>query len=326
MQLQSVYDLVAKDFDAVNELILEQLQSPIARVEDISQYLVSSGGKRIRPLVTLLAAGALGDYGNSRQIQLATAIEFLHTATLLHDDVVDMSTLRRGKATANTHWDNASSVLVGDFVYSRAFQLIVAVGSLPVMKILSDTTAVIAEGEVQQLSEVGNLLLNQTTYFEVIQRKTAELFAGACESAAVVANADAKTTQHMRAFGNHLGLAFQLVDDYLDYSGDTEKLGKNVGDDLAEGKLTLPLIRALEITAEQNIDDHEQLKTIISDKNRNQIEDVLRIVHNTGALGYTLEHAIEQRDLALNNLSQLSANAFTEAMSQLTQYVTERAS
>ena len=177
--MQSIYALVDKQFSTVNQLILNELHSHIHLVEDISQYLITSGGKRIRPLVTLLVAAALGDTDNAKQAKLATAIEFLHTATLLHDDVVDMSSLRRGKPTANANWGNASSVLVGDFVYSRAFQLMVAVGDLSVMEVLSDTTVKIAEGEVQQLSEIGNIDLNEAAYFEVIERKTAQLFAGA---------------------------------------------------------------------------------------------------------------------------------------------------
>ena len=243
--MQSIYQLVASEFASVNELILGELHSQVDLVEDISRYLVASGGKRVRPLATLLAAGALGDSNNPKQIKLATAIEFLHTATLLHDDVVDMSTLRRGKPTANANWGNAPSVLVGDFVYSRAFQLMVAIGSVPVMEVISDTTVKIAEGEVKQLAEIGNLDLDEASYFQVIQYKTAQLFAGACQSAAILSGSDANTAARLKDYGMHLGLAFQLIDDYLDYAGDAEQLGKNVGDDLAEGKLTLPLIFAL---------------------------------------------------------------------------------
>ncbi len=324
--MQAIYDLVASDFSAVNDLILQQLQSPIARVEDISRYLVTSGGKRVRPLVTLLAAGALGDAGNPRQVQLATAIEFLHTATLLHDDVVDMSELRRGQPTANANWDNASSVLVGDFVYSRAFQLIVGVGSLPVMKILSDTTAIIAEGEVQQLVEVGNLELDQAKYYQVIERKTAELFAGACQSAVVVAGGSERQALAMRAYGKHLGLAFQVVDDYLDYAGDSDALGKNVGDDLAEGKLTLPLIRALQVSAENASGDHQRLAGIIQQKDRAQIDTALEIVQKTGALEFCLAAAKAQRDQARASLSSIADSAHRDALSELADFVVARVS
>jgi len=324
--MQAIYDLVATEFNAVNELILEQLQSQVSRVEDISQYLVNSGGKRIRPLVTLLVAGALGNANNPKQIQLATAIEFLHTATLLHDDVVDMSSLRRGQATANANWGNASSILVGDFVYSRAFQVIVAIGSLPVMKILSDTTAIIAEGEVQQLIEIGNLSLDEESYYEVIERKTAELFAGACESAVVIAGGDNSQARAMRDFGNHLGLAFQITDDYLDYAGNTAELGKNVGDDLDEGKLTLPLIRALAVSKEHSAAQYNSLESIISKKDTGRITEAIEIVQKTGALDYTQQAAQQQCELAREAILVLTDSAYTQALSQLTDFVINRIS
>ncbi len=256
--MQSSYDIVADEFSAVNDLIAKQLTSDVGLVENISQYLVTGGGKRIRPLITLLAAGALNQANNLKQIQLATAVEFLHTATLLHDDVVDMSTLRRGQPTANANWGNASSVLVGDFVYSKAFQLMVGIGSLQVMQILSDTTTKIAEGEVQQLMAIGDLTLSQDDYFNVIRNKTAQLFEGACQASAVTAGASQSDIDSLGKYGLHLGLAFQLVDDYLDYSGNSADLGKNVGDDLAEGKLTLPLIEALRITASDDSDSKQR--------------------------------------------------------------------
>lgn len=324
--MQAIYDLVATEFNAVNELILEQLQSQVSRVEDISQYLVNSGGKRIRPLVTLLVAGALSNDNNPRQIQLATAIEFLHTATLLHDDVVDMSTLRRGQATANANWGNASSVLVGDFVYSRAFQLIVAIGSLPVMKILSDTTAIIAEGEVQQLIEIGNLSLDEASYYEVIERKTAELFAGACQSAVVIAGGDTSQASAMRDFGKHLGLAFQITDDYLDYAGNTAELGKNVGDDLAEGKLTLPLIRALAVSKERSEEQHSALESIISNKDTGRIAEAIEIVQKTGALDYTQQAATRQCELAHESVATLEDSAYRQALANVTAFVSNRIS
>lgn len=324
--MQSIYDLVTNEFSAVNDLIFAELRSHIDRVEDISQYLVASGGKRVRPLVTLLTAGALGDITNSKQIKLATAIEFLHTATLLHDDVVDMSTLRRGKPTANANWGNASSVLVGDFVYSKSFQLMVAVGNLPVMQVLSATTVEIAEGEVQQLVEIGNVSLDETVYFEVIQRKTAQLFAGACESAAIVANAKADIQLACQRYGLHLGLAFQLVDDYLDYAGDPVQLGKNVGDDLAEGKLTLPLIHALKITSEIDASQHQLLLDAITNKNTDKLTDVIEIVQNTGALQHTLERARLHIEQCQQQAKSLTPSDFQQAMIQLGERVLARAS
>lgn len=322
--MQASYNLVADEFNAVNDLITQQLISDVGLVEDISQYLVASGGKRIRPLVSLLCAAALGDANNPRQIQLATAIEFLHTATLLHDDVVDMSTLRRGKPTANANWGNASSVLVGDFVYSKAFQLMVGIGDLQVMEVLSDTTTKIAEGEVSQLMHIGDLELGESTYFDVIRSKTAQLFDGACRSAAIVAGSDSAMAETLGDYGMHLGLAFQLVDDYLDYAGDSEALGKNVGDDLAEGKLTLPLIDALRLTAAGDSQQHETLSTAIRSKDLGKIDDIIAITRNSGALQLTLDHARQQSALAANKLTALSDSPFKEALQNITQFVLSR--
>src|SRR5690606_26031545 len=237
----SFYEPVQSDFEAVNQLIIEQLHSDVELVENIGHYLVESGGKRLRPLLTLLASGALG-YQGREHLKLATIIEFIHTATLLHDDVVDVSSLRRGRLTANAKWGNAPSVLVGDFLYSRAFQLMVDIGDVDIMRILADTTNTVSEGEVQQLVNAKDPDVGEDAYFQVIHKKTAILFAAAAETAGVLAQAPAEQRQALHAYGYHIGMAFQLVDDLLDYSGDSESLGKNVGDDLAEGKPTLPLI------------------------------------------------------------------------------------
>ncbi|MDP6971728.1 MAG: polyprenyl synthetase family protein, partial [Pseudomonadales bacterium] len=242
--LASVLDLVAEDFDAVNHLIPRQLTSDVDMVEEIGRYIVDSGGKRLRPLLVLLGARCCGYEGKDHRT-LAAIIEFLHTATLLHDDVVDTSTLRRGRATANALWGNAPSVLVGDFLYSRAFQLMVELADMNIMTILSDATNTIAEGEVLQLSRVGDSSLDEADYMEVIRCKTAMLFQAASHTAAVLASDDAAEISSLREFGVQFGLAYQLVDDWLDYAGDTATMGKNVGDDLVEGKLTLPLIHAL---------------------------------------------------------------------------------
>ncbi|MBR9805315.1 octaprenyl diphosphate synthase [bacterium] len=307
-------DRVADAFDDVNRLILDQLHSTVGLVEDISQYLVSAGGKRIRPRVTLLCAGALNALTDSRQITLAAVIEFLHTATLLHDDVVDMSTLRRGKPTANANWGNASSVLVGDFVYSRAFEMMVSMGSLEVMSILSQTTTKIAEGEVQQLDNIAKLSMSEDEYFAVIEKKTAQLFQGACESTAVLAGTPPEQRLALRSFGRHLGIAFQLIDDYLDYQGDASALGKNVGDDLAEGKLTLPLIHALHQASDQ---DRQFLSDVIREKNVSALPEVLALVNSTGGLRRTVAAAQEHAEHAKQALTALAPSPHATALRQL---------
>ena len=324
MTIQPIYQLVAKQFESVNQIILSNLHSEIDRVEEISEYLVASGGKRVRPLVTLLCAGALDDIDNPKQYKLAAAIEFLHTATLLHDDVVDMSDLRRGKPTANASWGNASSVLVGDFVYSRAFQIMVSIGDLEILKILSDTTVKIAEGEVKQLMHIGDTRLSEDDYFAVIKNKTAVLFAAACEASAVLAGASQEQRQACQAYGMELGRAFQLVDDSLDYVGDAEALGKNVGDDLAEGKVTLPMIYALQATQEANPDAHEELKSIISEKSTEKIDQVLKMIQQTGSVDRALAYANKIIQNGANNLKQLTSNGYTSAMHDLGQYVLSR--
>lgn len=324
MTIQPIYQLVAEQFESVNQIILNNLHSEIDRVEEISEYLVSSGGKRVRPLVTLLCAGALGDLDNPLQHKLAAAIEFLHTATLLHDDVVDMSDLRRGQPTANANWGNASSVLVGDFVYSRAFQIMVSIGNLEVLKILSDTTVKIAEGEVKQLMHIGDTQLSEDDYFQVIENKTAVLFAAACEASAVLANATIEQRNASRTYGMELGKAFQLVDDSLDYVGQAEELGKNVGDDLAEGKVTLPIIYALQATQETSPQDHEQLKTIINTKSTDDIAKVLKLIQQTGSVERALAYAKTIVHSGAENLKKLASNTYTSAMRDLGEYVLSR--
>ncbi|WP_278802969.1 polyprenyl synthetase family protein, partial [Marinobacter nauticus] len=244
MTAQRIYDTVADDFSRVNDLIIKRLASDVPLVEKIAQYIIESGGKRLRPLLVLLASQAAG-YQKDDHLKLAAVIEFLHTATLLHDDVVDTSDMRRGRSTANAKWGNAPSVLVGDFLYARAFEMMVELQSLPIMNVLSHATAVIAEGEVMQLMNVKNPDLSEDQYMVVIHNKTAMLFEAASHTGALLAGASAEQENALKDYGKHLGLAFQLVDDVLDYQGDAETMGKNVGDDLAEGKTTLPLIYAM---------------------------------------------------------------------------------
>ena len=314
------HDAVKEDFAAVNQLIIDRLHSDVDLVENIGHYLVEAGGKRLRPLMVLLTARAL-NYDGKQHLDLAAIIEFIHTATLLHDDVVDMSQLRRGRPTANANWGNAPSVLVGDFLYSRAFQMMVAIGSMDVMAILSDATNVISEGEVQQLVNAKKPDVSEADYLTVIDKKTAVLFAAACEVAAVLGGASAEVRAALKAYGHHVGMAFQLVDDALDYTGDAATLGKNVGDDLAEGKPTLPLIYAMRAgSATQS----EVIAEAIRQGDATKLPDILAIVQQTGAMTYTLECAKQQVNEALTQLRLLPDNRYTQAMAQVAQFALGR--
>jgi octaprenyl-diphosphate synthase len=310
------HEAVKDDFTAVNQLIIDKLHSDVGLVENIGHYLVEAGGKRLRPLLVLLTANALG-YSGKDHLSLAAIIEFIHTATLLHDDVVDVSNLRRGRPTANAQWGNAPSVLVGDFLYSRAFQMMVAIGSMDVMAILSDTTNIIAEGEVQQLVNAKDPNVNEENYFRVIDKKTAILFAAACEVAAVICAATPAQRQALKTYGRKVGVAFQLVDDALDYTGDAATLGKNVGDDLAEGKPTLPLIHAMRTGTPGQA---ELIANAIRNGDASQLPAILEIVQATGGMTYTLDCARQQVDDALAQLALLPDNRFTQAMKQLAEF------
>lgn len=314
------HDAVKEDFAAVNQLIIDQLHSDVDLVENIGHYLVEAGGKRLRPLLVLLTARALG-YDGKQHLDLAAIIEFIHTATLLHDDVVDMSQLRRGRPTANANWGNAPSVLVGDFLYSRAFQMMVAIGSMDVMAILSDATNVISEGEVQQLVNAKKPDVSEADYLTVIDKKTAVLFAAACEVAAVQSGASTAVRAALKAYGHHVGMAFQLVDDALDYTGDATTLGKNVGDDLAEGKPTLPLIYAMGAgSAEQSA----LIAAAIRQGDASKLTDILAIVQQTGAMTYTLDCAKHHVNQALAQLRLLPDNHYTHAMAQVAEFALGR--
>ncbi len=320
MTAQRIYDTVANDFSRVNDLIMQRLASDVPMVEKIAQYIVDSGGKRLRPLLVLLTARATGYEGNDH-LKLAAVIEFLHTATLLHDDVVDTSDLRRGKATANARWGNAPSVLVGDFLYSRAFQMMVELQSLPIMDVLSKATAVIAEGEVLQLVNVKNPGLTESQYMTVIHNKTAMLFEAAAHTGALLAHAPEPVARAMKEYGTHLGLAFQLVDDVLDYRGDAAAMGKNVGDDLAEGKVTLPLIQAM-----LNGDEATRLliRKAIRQGGLDDLPAIVDIVEQSGALDYTLTKAREHADLARACLNSIAASAQRDALNDLTELAVAR--
>jgi len=320
MTAQRIYDTVADDFSRVNDLIIQRLASDVPLVEKIAQYIIESGGKRLRPLLVLLSSRALG-YGEDDHLKLAAVIEFLHTATLLHDDVVDTSDLRRGRSTANAKWGNAPSVLVGDFLYARAFEMMVELKSLAIMDVLSHATAVIAEGEVMQLMNVKNPDLTEDQYMKVIHNKTAMLFEAASHTGALLAGADENREQALRDYGKHLGLAFQLVDDVLDYQGDAEAMGKNVGDDLAEGKTTLPLIYAM-----ANVGDEERqlIRQAIRKGGLDDLPSILKIVRDSGAIEYTMAKAREQSELARACLDGLEASGQREALELLTEVAVAR--
>jgi octaprenyl-diphosphate synthase len=319
---QPFYTVVDSEFTEVNQLIINSLSSHVPLVEEISSYLIDAGGKRLRPLLVLLAAKASG-YQGQQHINLATVIEFLHTAMLLHDDVVDASDLRRGRKTVNAAWGNPASVLVGDFLHSRAFEMMVEIGNMQIMKILSHATNTIAEGEVQQLTNVRNPEMSENSYMEVITRKTAMLFQAASHSGAVLANAPTEQEDALKRYGLHLGLAFQLVDDALDYEGSTKDLGKNVGDDLAEGKMTLPLIVAIR-------DGDEAQRTFVRQAILNggveNLNEIVDIVKDTGGLKYTRDIANGETDKAINCLSCLPDSEIRSAMLSLAEFSVARSS
>lgn len=301
MNTEEINALCREDMDGVNRMIRQRLQSDVALVNQLGHYIIDSGGKRFRPLLVLLSARAHGYEGSLHHI-LAAIIEFIHTATLLHDDVVDESSLRRGKETANELFGNAASVLVGDFLYSRAFEMMVDVDSMKVMAILANTTNVIAEGEVMQLMNVHDAETTEEKYLEVIFCKTAKLFEAATQLGAVLCRRSEEEVQAMAAFGRYLGTAFQLIDDVMDYSSNSEQMGKNVGDDLAEGKPTLPLIYAMQQgTAEQA----SVIRSAIEKGGYDRIQEVQAIIQQTGALQYTENMAQLQAQLAVDELAHL---------------------
>jgi octaprenyl-diphosphate synthase len=286
--------MLAADRSEVDAVLRASLDSDVALIRQIAEYIIGGGGKRLRPALVLLAARACG-YQGRQHYTIAAVVEMIHTATLLHDDVVDESDLRRGHATANATFGNAASVLVGDFLYSRAFQLMVDAGSMQVLEILSHATNVIAEGEVLQLMNTGNPALDETAYLAVIQRKTAKLFEAAAQLGAVLGGAPPEREQALARYGMHLGTAFQLVDDVLDYSGDLSAIGKNLGDDLAEGKMTLPLIRAVAVGSAT---DAALIKDAITGGRLTEFKPVLDVLSRTGALDYARACAKRESEAA----------------------------
>ncbi|SFC27579.1 octaprenyl-diphosphate synthase [Marinospirillum celere] len=309
-----LHAVVADDFEAVNQLIIRECSSQVPLVEKIAHHIIDSGGKRLRPLLVLLVSRAL-NYGGDKHLLLAALIEFMHTSTLLHDDVVDESSLRRGKPTANSQWSNQSCVLVGDFLYSRSFEMMVRIGSMEIMEILAKVTCVLAEGEVMQLTNVRNPKISEQQYLQVIHAKTAKLFEGATQTAAVLAQASEEQQLAMRDYGKNLGMAFQLIDDLLDYEGDAATMGKNVGDDLAEGKPTLPLIYAMQQGSEA---EAKLIRKAIRKGGLEYLEPVMSIVQRTGALDYTREQAAACSEAAKRNLELLPDSDYRSTLYLLT--------
>jgi octaprenyl-diphosphate synthase len=320
IDFDAIKNLTTAEAAAVDQLILNELSSDVVLINQIGHYIISNGGKRLRPMLLLLAAKALGGANDSHLI-LAAVIEFIHTATLLHDDVVDESALRRGQESANAVWGNAASVLVGDYLYSSAFEMMVRTNNMRVMEILSKTTTAIAEGEVLQLLNCNNPDTTEEKYLEVIARKTAILFSAATRLGGVISNADKTTEDALAAYGQHLGVAFQLIDDALDYKATTEDLGKNLGDDLAEGKPTLPLIYAI---AKGTPEQAQIIIDAIKTGSREAFNDVYEVVKNTQAIEYTEQAAQHQAQLAIDALSCLDESIYKEALSQLARFSVQR--
>ena len=320
MTLDLIRSAIATDMQQVDATIRARLHSEVVLVRQVAEYIISSGGKRLRPALVLLAARALG-YSGQHHIELAAVVEFIHTATLLHDDVVDESDLRRGRETANALFGNAASVLVGDFLYSRAFQMMVGCGSLRVMAVLADATNVIAEGEVLQLMNIGNLDLDEAAYFQVIQYKTAKLFEAGAQLGAVLSNSPPEVETAMASYGRELGVAFQIIDDVLDYSGQLDSIGKNLGDDLAEGKLTLPLLYVLQ---HGNAAQQTVVREAITAQSREHFDQVLRAVQDSGALDYSRAQAEQAIARALQALQLIPDSSTKPILLALADFAVNR--
>lgn len=320
MNIAEIRAPVADDLQVVNALIRQQLRSDVALINQLAGYIIDSGGKRLRPITVLLAAHACG-YAGSRHIDAAAIIEFIHTATLLHDDVVDESNLRRGRETANAIWGNQASVLVGDFLYSRSFQMMADIGSMRVMEIMADTTNTIAEGEVMQLLNCHDPDTTEERYMAVIHCKTAKLFEAAARLGAVLADRPPAEEQALARYGLHLGTAFQLIDDVLDYNASSAELGKNIGDDLAEGKPTLPLIHAMRHGTSEEV---RIIREAIEQGGLERIDIVTQTIESTGALDYTACLADEQAEQAIANLALLPQSPAKDALISLARFAVNR--
>lgn len=320
IDFDDVAALAGDDMQAVDRLISQSLATDVALVSQVAEYIVKSGGKRLRPLIVLLAARALGYHGE-HHVRAAAIIEFIHTATLLHDDVVDASERRRGRDSANTVFGNQASVLVGDFLYSRSFQMMVDIDDMRIMQILADATNTIAAGEVQQLMSVHDPDTTEHDYQQVIYRKTAKLFEAGAQIAAVLSRRDGTVEAAMINYGRHLGTAFQLVDDALDYDASADELGKNLGDDLAEGKATLPLIHAMRVGSEPQ---REIIRKAILEGGRERMADIQEIILATGALDYTAQRARDAADAAIAVLIDVPDNEYRQALMSLAEFAIQR--
>ncbi len=321
MDIKAIQALIESDMNDVNQLIHAQMRSDVALVNQLGLYIVNSGGKRVRPMLAILAARALG-YQGKDHITLATIIEFIHTATLLHDDVVDESNLRRGTPTANAEFGNAASVLVGDFIYTRSFQLMVGLGKMQVMQVLADATNIIAEGEVLQLMNCNDPDTTEASYMQVIYSKTAKLFEAATGLAAIITEQGKSTLEALNLYGMHLGTAFQLVDDVLDYNADADQLGKNIGDDLAEGKPTLPLIYAMQ---HGNTHQTQLIRNAIEHSNgMEHLEEILSTLKQTNALEFTMQKAELEADKAIACLDFLPESKYKQALVSLARIAVDR--
>ncbi len=321
--VETLRNLLIDDIKALDANILKRMESPVPLINQLAAYIIAAGGKRLRPMLTLAFARALGYDGGDKHLHLAASVEFIHTATLLHDDVVDESTLRRGQPAANEIFGNQASVLVGDFLFSRAFQLMVATDSMRVMEILSQASAIIAQGEVMQLVFTGDLKLTRQQYFDVIGAKTAALFAAACEAGAVIAGADKDLVEASRLYGHHLGIAFQITDDVLDYKGQTNALGKNVGDDFKEGKLTLPVVIALERASQSERDFWQRTMVDLQQKD-GDLEYAQNILSQHNALETSMRLAQEEAQKAKDALSVLPQGELVNLLGKAALYSVQR--
>ena len=320
MQLEEIRALVTEDLQRVDQTIVQRLASDIVLVNQVSQYIIGAGGKRLRPLSVVLAARACGHQGQ-KHVPAAAIIEFIHTATLLHDDVVDGSDLRRGRNTANHVFGNEASVLVGDYLYSRSFQMMVELGDLRIQEVMANATNTIAEGEVLQLMNAHDPETTEQRYLEVIYRKTAKLFEAGAQMAAIVSGSPREIEQSMVDYGRHLGTAFQLVDDVLDYKATAEELGKNLGDDLAEGKPTLPLIYAL---AHAPAAEAARLREAIETGGIDDLDQITRLIETSGGLEYTARMARREKELAVEALGRLPASNYRDALVTLADFAVAR--
>lgn len=320
---QDILDIVAEDFAIMDKQVFGSLNSKVQLVMSVSQHVINAGGKRMRPLITLLCSRMLEDKPSEPAMHLAAITEMLHTATLVHDDVVDESGLRRGKPTANATWDNPTAVLVGDYLIARSFNLLVAFKDLTLLEIFSSGTCDIAEGEVLQLQHQHNPTATEEDYMNIIDGKTSRLFMMATQGAALLQDKTEFLTD-LSDFGQHFGNAFQIIDDVLDYSGDAEVMGKNMGDDLAEGKPTLPTIKALELLKDNNPDGYNQLRIAVQTGNTENTEQLIKLVQNSGALAYCRERAFEETRLAQQALANLPKNKYRDGLQQLTELAIAR--